>query len=83
MAKKAKRKWNRAHYFARKKSTPRQVGHPVFVYGTSEKKRKYLTFTHTPTNDVDFEEMLHNIDVDKDGKERCFVKKKIRRITRR
>ena len=75
MPKKPRRKWNRAHYFARKKSTPRQVGHPVFVYGTSGKYRKYLTFTHKPEvgKEADFEQLLHNIDpYDKDD---CYVKK--------
>ena len=72
MAKKTKRKWNRAHYFARKKSTPRQVGHPVYVYGPSGKLRKYLTFTHNPKDFVNFEEMLHNID--ETDNQRCYVK---------
>ena len=72
MAKKKKRKWNRANEFARKKSTKRQVGHPVYVYGKSKKLRKYLTFTHNPKDFVDFEEMLHNID--ELDKESCYVK---------
>ena len=75
MAKKTKRKWNRAHRFARKKSSPRKVGHPVYIFGTSGKYRKYLTFTHNPPDLVDFEEMLHNIDPDMDGKEKSYVKK--------
>ena len=78
MAKKKNRKWNRAHYFARKKSTPRQVGHPVYVYGTRGKYRKYLTFTHTPEvgKETDYELLLHNIDPDEDGKFPSYVKKK-------
>lgn len=75
MPKKPRRKWNRAHYFARKKSTPRQVGHPVFVYGKRGKYRKYLTFTHKPEKgkEVDFEQLLHNIDPN--DSEDCYVKK--------
>ena len=77
MSKKKNRKWNRAHYFARKKSTSRQVGHPVYVYGTSGKYRKYLTFTHTPEvgKETDYEQLLHNIDPDEDGKRDSYVKK--------
>lgn len=70
-----KGKWNRAHEFGRKKSTPRQVGHPVLVYGKRGNRRKYLTFTHTPEEgkEGDYEELLHNIDA-KDP-EACYVKK--------
>ena len=74
---KTKRKWNRAHYFARKKSTPRQVGHPVYVYGISGKYRKYLTFTHTPEvgKESNYEKLLHNIDPQEEGKGKSYVKK--------
>ena len=72
-----KRKWNRAHYFARKKSTPRQVGHPVYVYGKSGKYRKYLTFTHKPETgkELNYEELKHNIDSTRDKQEKSYVKK--------
>ncbi len=68
-------KWNRAKYFARKKSTSRKVGHPVFVYGRRKNYRKYLTFTHTPEKgkEENYEQLLHNIDPD-DNKP-CYVKK--------
>ena len=73
--KKNKNKWNRAHYFARKKSTKRQVGHPVYVYGKRGNKRKYLTFTHTPEKgkEMDYEKMSHNINPD--DKRACYIKK--------
>ena len=76
MARKSK-KWNRTHYFARKKSTSRQVGHPVYVYGRNGNYRKYLTFTHTPETgkENDYEELKHNIDPEKDGKEKSYVRK--------
>lgn len=69
-------KWNRAHEFARKKSTPRKVGHPVYVYGKRGRRRKYLTFTHKPEEgkEDDYEQLLHNIDPD-DPRD-CFLKKK-------
>ena len=75
MARKAKSKWNRVHYFARKKSTKHKVGHPVYVYARRGKNRKYLTFTHKPENgkENDYEQLLHNIDVD-DTRD-CYVKK--------
>ncbi len=37
-----KRKWNRAHEFKRKKSTPNKVGHPVYVYGKSVETQNIL-----------------------------------------
>ena len=76
MPKKPRRKWNRAHYFARKKSTPRKVGHPVYIFERSGRYRKYLTFTRNPPDLIDFEEMFHNIDPDMDGKEKSYVKKR-------
>lgn len=64
------RKWNRAHFFKRKKSTKRQVGHPVYVYGKSGRYYKYLTFTHTPERgkEKDYEKLRHNIDPKEDAK---------------
>lgn len=78
MAKKKTRKWNRANYFARKKSTPRQVGHPVYVYGERKNFRKYLTFTHKPKKGEEdqYERLKHNIDPDFDGVDDVYVKKK-------
>ena len=77
MAKKTKRKWNRAHFFQRKKSDKRKVGHPVMVFGTSGKYYKYLTFTHQPVEgkEDDFVKLKYNIDeneLDKDS----YVKKR-------
>ena len=74
--KKTTNKWNRVHFFARKKSTSRQVGHPVYVYGKRGKQRKYLTFTHKPEEgkEKDYEKLLHNIDPDDNTN--CYVKKK-------
>lgn len=63
MQKKSK-KWNRAHFFKRKKSTKQHVGHPVYVYGTSGRYYKFLTFTHTPEKgkETDYILLKHNID---------------------
>lgn len=74
----SKRKWNKANYFARKKSTPRKVGHPVYVYGRSGRYRKYLTITHKPEKgkETDYEELKHNIDPNEDGKRPNYLKKK-------
>ena len=71
-----KRKWNRVHYFRRKKSSKRKVGHPVYVYGTSGRDSKYLVFTHTPNPPEDYEELKHNIDPEEEGKRKSYVKKK-------
>ena len=73
--KRNKRKWNRAHKFARKKSSSRKVGHPVYIYGTRGKYRKYLIFTHNPEEgkEENYEELLYNIDPN--DKEKCFVRK--------
>ena len=72
-----RRKWNRDHSFARKESTPRQVGHPVYIYGKSGRLRKYLTFTHKPEEgkELSYEQLKHNIDPEFDGKEPTYVKK--------
>ena len=69
------KKWNRTHSFARKKSTSRQVGHPVYVYGKRGRYNKYLTFTHTPEKgkEENYEKLTHNIDPD--DKTDCYVKK--------
>lgn len=74
--KKPHKKWNRAHFFKRRKSTKQSVGHPVYVYGTSGRYYKYLTFTHTPESgkETEYERLLHNIDPD-DKKRHSFVKK--------
>jgi len=71
----SQRKWNRAHFFKRKKSNRRRVGHPVYVYGTSGRYYKYLTFTHTPEKgkESDYEQLKHNIDPE--DKENIHVKK--------
>ena len=76
MAKKKRKKWNRVHYFRRKKSTKHKVGHPVYVYGVAGRMAKYLVFTHTPENDTDYEELAHNINPEEEGKKKSFVKKK-------
>lgn len=72
--KKSPRKWNRVHYFQRKKSNKHRVGHPVLVYGKRGRYSKYLLFTHTPDSD-DYEKLGHNIDPSEDGKRDSWVKK--------
>ena len=74
MAKKRVR-WNRSHEFARKKSTKREVGHPVYVYAKSGNKRKYLTFTHKPETgkEANYEKLKYNIDAQ--SNEPCYMKK--------
>lgn len=72
MAKKTKRKWNRTHFFKRKESDDRKVGHPVMVFGVSGKDYKYLTFTHKPIEgeEDNFAKLKYNInknEVDKDS----------------
>ena len=72
------KKWNRAHFFQRKKSTKNKVGHPVFVYGTRGNMRKYLVFTHTPENDNEgekYEKLKYNINPKEQGKRDSWVKK--------
>ena len=49
------------------------VGHPVWVYRKRGRSYKYLTFTHKPTNDADFEKLSHNIDPS--DKSDCYIKK--------
>ena len=72
------RKWNRAHEFARKKSTEREVGHPVLIVGKRSRFRRFLVFTHTPEKgkEQDYEELKHNIDPDEEGIRKSHVKKK-------
>lgn len=72
IASKKKIPWKSVNRFKKRKST-KKVGHPVWVYKKRGRFYKYLTFTHTPTNDDDFEELKHNIDPD--DKEKCYVKK--------
>lgn len=66
MAKKTIKKWNRVHFFKRKKSTRRQVGHPTYVYGARGRDYKYLVITHTPEKNKESEyvPLKHNIDPD-------------------
>ena len=64
--------WKSVNRFKKRKST-NTVGHPVFVYRKRGRSYKYLTFTHKPMNDVDFEKLHYNIDPD--DKSDCYVKK--------
>ena len=74
---KTSKKWNRKHFFKRKKSNKKGVGHPVYVYGQSGRTYKYLTFTRHPKNDVDYEALEYNIDPSKENSdEKSYVKKK-------
>ena len=65
--------WKTVNKFKKRKST-KTVGHPVWVYRKRGRYYKYLTFTHKPTNDEDFEELKYNIDPQ--DPTRCYVKKK-------
>ncbi len=73
--KKPTRKWNKTKEFARKKSTRRAVGHPVFIYGKSGRYRKHLIFTHKPERGKEgaYDQLKHNIDPG--STEKCYVKK--------
>ena len=64
MAKKEKTKWNRAHFFQRKRSNKKGVGHPMYVYGTTKRDYKYLLFTHKPEDgkEAEYEKLKHNVD---------------------
>ena len=75
MANKSKRKWNKSHFFKKKKSSRRQVGHPVLVYATSKEDYRYLTFTHKKETgkENEYEPLKHNID--KNDTSPCYVKK--------
>ena len=72
-----KLKWNRRHEFARKKSTRRQVGHPVYIYGQRGRDYKYLTVTHKPEEgkENDYEKLKHNIDPNEHDRH-SYLKKK-------
>ena len=72
IAKNKKTPWKSVNKFKKRKST-KKVGHPVWVYKRRGRAYKYLTFTHKPTNDTDFEKLTHNIDPD--DPEPCYVKK--------
>lgn len=78
MPKKPGKKWNRAHFFKREKSTRRKVGHPAYVYVTSSDDYKYLTITHKPEpgKEDEYERLKHNIDPAEDGKRSSYVKKR-------
>ena len=75
-SKKPKRKWNKAHFFQRKKSSRRKVGHPALIYATSNEDYRYLTFTHKieKGNEGKYEKLIRNID--KNDTSPCYVKKK-------
>ena len=74
------KKWNKVHFFKRKKSTRRQVGHPSYVYQTSGKEPnrifKYLTITHSPEKGKEdqYEKLQHNIDPKEQSKS-SYLKK--------
>ena len=72
-----KDKWNRSHEFKKKKSSRREVGHPVYVYGKRGRNYKYLTFTHKPEEgkENDYEKLKHNIDPNEKDRD-TYVKKK-------
>ena len=67
-----KKPWKSVNRFKRRKST-KTVCHPVWVYKKRGRFYKYLTFTHKPTNDMDFEKLKYNIDPDDYSD--CYVKK--------
>lgn len=65
MTQKKRTKWNRQHQFKRKKSNAKGVGHPVYIFASSNRRRKYLTFTHDRDNKFpDKVPLQHNIDPD-------------------
>ena len=69
---KKKTPWKSVNRFKKRKST-NTVGHPVWVYRKRGRTYKYLTFTHKPTNEADFEKLHYNIDPDDNTP--CYVKK--------
>ena len=75
LRKQSKRKWNKVHFFKKKKSSRRQVGHPVLVYATSKEDYRYLTFTHKKEKgkEDDYEPLKYN--VDENDTQPCYVKK--------
>ena len=72
ITKKKKTPWKSVNKFKKRKST-KYVGHPVWVYRKRGRTFKYLTFTHKPTNDTDFEKLRYNIDPTDNSP--CYVKK--------
>ena len=72
ITKKKKTPWKSVNKFKKRKST-KSVGHPVWVYRKRGRTFKYLTFTHKPTNDTDFEKLRYNIDPADNSP--CYVKK--------
>lgn len=76
--KKTNRSWNRVHYFKRKKSNSKRVGHPVYVYKTSGRYSTCLVFTHSPEAGKEqyYERLKHNIDPNEDGVRNSYVKTK-------
>ena len=72
ITKKKQTPWKSVNRFKRRKST-KKVGHPVWVYRKRGRFLKYLTFTHKPENENDYEKLRYNIDPD--DKSDCYVKK--------
>ena len=72
ITKKKQRPWKSVNKFKKRKST-KTVGHPVWVYRKRGRSYKYLTFTHKPTNEADFEKLHYNIDPE--DMSDCYVKK--------
>lgn len=75
IANKIKRKWNKTHFFKKKKSSRRKVGHPALIYATSGEDYRYLSFTHKieDCKEDKYERLKNNID--SNDLEPCFVKK--------
>ena len=76
MAKKKKTKWNRAHFFKRKRSNKKGVGHPVYVYGTSGRTYKYLLFTHKPEEGKEAEYVKLRYNIDPGDSEPTYLKRR-------
>ena len=72
ITKKKQQPWKSVNKFKKRKST-KTVGHPVWVYRKRGRAYKYLTFTHKPTNEADFEKLHYNIDPEDTSD--CYVKK--------
>ena len=73
----SKRKWNRRNYFANKKRSDKRQknSHPVYVYGESHKKRKYLVFIHTPEKGKEYNYEKLNYNIDPNDNSDCYLKK--------
>lgn len=71
------RKWNRKNYFAKKKVSDKRKknGHPVYVYGESNKKRKYLVFTHKPEKGKEYNFVKLKYNIDPNDNDDCYLKK--------